>query len=125
MSTGLWATVAAVVGLVLTFLLGRGTGKLKASEKEAEAAKREMEKAKVEERNAQAKAASADVKADMAVKIFDVVTDYVPYTQQTEPLRQMEQEVKESTPEQDPEALALEIARRQAAQAKAFIEEHR
>ena len=125
MSTGLWATGAAVVGLVLTFLLGRGTGRLKASEKEAETAKREMEKAKVEERNAEAKAASAETKSDMAIRIFDVITEHVPYRQQTEPLRQMEQEFRESAPDQDPEALALEIARRQAAQAEAFIEEHR
>lgn len=133
MSNGLWAALAAIAGLILTFILGRKAGSLKASEKqnkkleqEVVEAKAETELAKVEERNAETKAAASEAKADLAVKVFRILTDQVPYTQQTEPLREMEQEVRERAPEeQSPEELALEIARRQAAQAESFMEDHR
>ena len=125
MSTGVWAIVATIAGVVLTFLFGSRFGKLKTAEKRNDELEKAIEQVKAEERNAEAKAVSEERKADLAVTIMGVISEKVPGLGPSQAVREMEQAVNAATPDQDTDLLALEIARRQAAQAASFIEEHK
>lgn len=119
MSTGLWATIAAIGGLIFTFILGRATGSRKASEKRADALEGDVKKANAEARSAEAKAFSADKKAELAANVIRIL-DNGPDTHEVEGLQQ---ELEDSSRAKNENlAVLLEISRKQADRAHDFVE---
>ena len=119
MSTGLWATIAAIGGLIFTFILGKATGSRKASEKRADALEGDVKKANAEARSAEAKAFSSEKKAELAANVIRIL-DNGPDTHEVEGLQQ---ELEDSSRAKNENlAVLLEISRKQAERAHDFVE---
>ena len=119
MSSGLWATIAALGGLILTFILGRTSGSLKASKKRTEALEGDIKKAEAEARSAEAKAFSSEKKAELAANVIRILGNG-PDTHEVEGLQQ---ELDDSSRAKNENlAVLLEISRKQADRAHDFVE---
>lgn len=110
MNGGIIATIAAIIALLMTFLLGRKTGAVKEDEK----LKVEIEAYTEKIKETTAKAESAEKKADLAGKVAQTVADAA--------IARVASVVSLSdlTKVTDEES-AIEAARKQAEAAKEFI----
>lgn len=119
MSTGLWATIAAIGGLILTFILGKATGSRKASEKRADALEGDVKKANAEARSAEAKAFSADKKAELAANVIRILGS----GSDTKEMDHLQKELDDTSKAKNENlAVLMEISRKQADRAHDFME---
>ena len=119
MSTGLWATIAAIGGLILTFTLGRITGTRKASEKRADALEGDVKKAEAEARSAEAKAFSAQKVSELAAGVIRILDN----SNGTKEVDNLQKELDDSSKAKNENlATLMDIARRQADRAHDYME---
>lgn len=112
MNGGIIATIAAIVSLLLTFVLGRKTGASKENEKLRLHLETYTEKIETQTRNAETKAEMAEKKAELATKVVESVKEAAAQGSAVESIAQQAA---------DPEADAFDLARQQAQRAQEFM----
>ena len=113
MNGGVIATIAAVLSLVLMFLLGRKSGVIKENEELRQEMEVYKEKKEAENRNAETKAESAEKKSELATKVAAaIIHAAIPNNS----IDELAEQAK------DPDADAIELARQQAQRAQEFMQ---
>ena len=112
MNGGIIATIAAIVALLMTFLMGRKTGAIKENEKLRLNLEAYTEKMETQTRNAETQAETAETKAELATKVVEAVKEAASQASGVETIE------KQAA---DPEADVLDLARQQAQRAQEFM----